>query len=154
MLLVSGNLDLAVGGPNIANGTASEYGYEFNSTRRSVYLPVFRNALPQIFATFDFADPNSQIGSRTSSTTAPQALLMMNDPFVIKQSEAAAERALLHDLTSRQRIERAYEQVLGRGPNQREAGLAARFVGEDSQSARWGLLYQALFESLDFRYLQ
>ena len=155
LLMVGGNLDLTIGGPNIAKGTKSEYGYEFNSTRRSVYLPVFRNELPQIFAAFDFADPNTQIGSRTSSTTAPQALLLMNHPLVMNQSAAAAERLLSREeLTSLQRIHRVYEQVLGRLPNEREADLAARFVGDSSSADRWGLFYQTLFQSLDFRYLQ
>ena len=44
-LLIGGKLDLTVGGPNITAGTKSEYGYEFKSTRRSVYLPVFRNGI-------------------------------------------------------------------------------------------------------------
>jgi len=155
LLVIGGNLDLTFGGSNIKQGTKSEYGYEFNSTRRSVYLPVFRNELPQIFATFDFADPNTQIGSRTSSTTAPQALLLMNHPQVMKQSAAAAERLLSQeDLKSLQRINHAYEQVLGRLPSEREADLAARFVGDSAEPARWGLLYQTLFQSLDFRYLQ
>ncbi|MBI2481944.1 MAG: PSD1 domain-containing protein, partial [Planctomycetia bacterium] len=155
LLMIGGNLDLTIGGSNIKEGTKSEYGYEFNSPRRSVYMPVFRNELPPIFATFDFADPNTQIGSRTSSTTAPQALLLMNHPLVMIQSEAAAERLLSRkELTSLQRIDRAYEQVLGRLPNEREADLAARFVGDSVQPARWGLLYQTLFQSLDFRYVQ
>jgi uncharacterized protein YjlB len=154
LLLVGGNLDLTVGGPNIADGTKSEYGYEFNSTRRSVYLPVFRNELPQIFVTFDFADPNTQIGSRTSSITAPQALLLMNDPFVMTQSTAAAQGQLSRDaFTSSEAIRRAYEQVLGRFPNEHEAALAARFVGESREASRWAVLYQTLFQCLDFRYL-
>ncbi|MCB9940060.1 MAG: DUF1553 domain-containing protein [Planctomycetaceae bacterium] len=155
LLMLGGNLDLSIGGPNIAAGTKSEYGYQFASTRRSVYLPVFRNELPQIFATFDFADPNTQIGSRSSSTTAPQALLLMNHPMVMKQSQAAAEKLLSQEeLSASQRIHIAYEQVLGRLPNEREAELAARFVGDNLQPDRWGLLYQALFQSLDFRYVQ
>jgi hypothetical protein len=155
LLLLGGNLDLTIGGSNIKEGTKSEYGYEFNSTRRSAYVPVFRNELPQIFATFDFADPNTQIGSRTSSTTAPQALLLMNHPLVMKQSEAAAKKLLSEqNVATSRRIDQAYEQVLGRLPNEREADLAARFVGDSAEPARWGLLYQTLFQSLDFRYLQ
>jgi hypothetical protein len=155
LLMVGGNLDLSIGGPNIAAGTKSEYGYQFASTRRSVYLPVFRNELPQIFATFDFADPNTQIGSRSSSTTAPQALLLMNHPMVMKQSQAAAEKLLSQEGGSKpQRLHIAYEQVLGRLPSEREAELAAHFVGDNMQPERWGLLYQTLFQSLDFRYVQ
>ena len=50
--------------------------------------------LPQIFEVFDFADPNIQRGSRTSSTIAPQALLLMNHPMVIEQTNSAAKRLI------------------------------------------------------------
>ena len=153
LLLVGGNLDMTAGGVNMKPGTKSEYGYEFTSTRRSVYVPVFRNLLPEIFATFDFADPNIQVGSRTSSTTSPQALLMMNHPLVMQQSEAAAKQLLaVKDLASADRIHRAYNQVLGRLPTDREAQLASRFIGDSTDIKRWGLFYQALFQSLDFRF--
>ena len=155
LLLVGGSLDLSIGGANIAPGTKSEYGYEFKSTRRSVYVPVFRNELSKLFATFDFADPNTQIGSRASSTTAPQALFLLNHPLVMNQCQAAAEHLLSRqDLTASARIGHAYEQVLGRLPNAREMELAKNFVGEETEPMRWALLYQTLFQSLDFRYLQ
>ena len=155
LLLIGGQLDLTMGGSNIAAGTKSEYGYEFKSTRRSVYVPVFRNALPQIFATFDFADPNTQAGMRTTSTTSPQALLLMNHPLVMKQSQAAARRLLaLPELSMDERIARAYRQVVGRAPSERESQLAADFLGDSQEPQRWGQLYQALFQSLDFRFLK
>jgi cytochrome c553 len=151
---IGGTLDLKVGGKNIKPGTKSEYGYVFESTRRSVYLPVFRNQLPEIFETFDFADPNIQGGKRISSTIAPQALLLMNHPGVRAQSIAAAKRLLGQtELTTRERLERAYREVVGRKPSRREAELAAGFVGDSEDAERWGSLYQTLFQTLDFRYL-
>ena len=62
MLTIAGALDGSHGGANMKEGTKIEYGYQFTSTRRSVYLPVFRNTLPQLFEVFDFADPNIQVG--------------------------------------------------------------------------------------------
>ena len=154
LLYVSGRLDLKIGGANIKEGTKIEYGYRFDSPRRSVYLPVFRNTLPQIFATFDFADPNIQGGKRTSSTIAPQALLLMNHPMVIEQAEAAATRLLeQRELDLDSRIRHAYRQVLGRFPSPREAELVRDFVRSGRDAHRWGLLYQMLFQSLDFRYV-
>ncbi len=165
LLLVSGSLDLSCGGPTIKPGTTSEYGYSFTSTRRSVYVPVFRNALPEIFEVFDFADPNIQRGRRSSSTVAPQALLLMNHPLVIEQCQRAAD-VLLAGQTSgtpaRARhaylqVRHAYLQVLGRPPNERELSVAVDFVtsgGENGDPAkRWALLYQLLFQCIDFRYL-
>lgn len=155
LLLLSGQLDRKLGGSNIKKGTKIEYGYQFTSTRRSVYVPVFRNTLPELFSTFDFADPNIQIGSRSSSTIAPQALLLMNSPFVIEQSKAAAEALLQRsELTKKERINQAYLQVVGRNPSTREFELAARFLGDSNKIGRWQLLYQTLFQSIDFRYLK
>ena len=58
-----------------------------------MYLPVFRNALPELFEVFDFADPSIVVGRRNVSTVAPQALFLMNNPFVLEQAQAAAKRA-------------------------------------------------------------
>lgn len=155
LLLVGGRLDLKVGGDNIKKGTKIEYGYVFDGPRRSVYLPVFRNNLPELFTTFDFADPNIQIGSRSSSTIAPQALLLLNSPFVIEQSQAAAGELLKRsELTTDERISHAYLQIVGRTPSDRESTLAARFIGDSDEVSRWQLLYQTLIQSIDFRYLR
>ncbi|MCG8648687.1 MAG: DUF1553 domain-containing protein [Pirellulales bacterium] len=158
LLLVSGQLDRTRGGPNIKAGTKSEYGYRFQSRRRSVYVPVFRNTLPEIFEVFDFADPNIQSGQRTTSTIASQALLLMNHPQVIEQSKRAAEKMLRETGDSIEaRVRYAYQQVIGRRPDEREMAIAVDFLAADSEDdprdLRWAMLYQALFQSLDFRYL-
>jgi hypothetical protein len=155
LLQVGGQLDLQYGGPNMVPGTTSEYGYRFESTRRSVYVPVFRNRLPEIFEVFDFADPNIQGGLRNASTIAPQALWLMNHPFVLTQCERAARRlADFTDLSPAERIDFVYREVLARPPSSAEAQLAERFVGADLQDQnRWAMLYQTLFQSVDFRYL-
>ena len=158
LLFVSGALDQTAGGPNLLAGTKSEYGYTFASPRRSVYVPVFRNTLPEIFEVFDFADPNIQQGSRTSSTIASQALLLMNHPQVIQQSRAAAERMLGSGSSSvSSRLESAYLELLGRPPSDEEQRISLEFLGEltdDGEAEqRWSMLYQALVQSVDFRFV-
>src|SRR5262249_51051627 len=74
MLAVSGRLTLDRGGPTYPAKLAADYHYQHTDTRRSVYAPVFRNALPELFAVFDFADPSMVTGQRNVSTVAPQAL--------------------------------------------------------------------------------
>ena len=59
---------------------------------RSVYLPIVRDEEPRSLEVFDFADSNAVIGTRESSNTANQALYMMNNRFVIQQSESFARR--------------------------------------------------------------
>ncbi|MGD9647053.1 MAG: DUF1553 domain-containing protein [Pirellulales bacterium] len=164
MLAVSGRLDLAIGGPTIEPGTANDYGYAISSNRRSVYLPVLRNSLPEIFAAFDFPDPSLVSGRRTTSTVAPQALYFMNSAFVRDQAQASAERLLAEEHSDvDSRIERAFRLTLGRSPSDAERGVAREIVAarpadaavdETSADRRepWSQLFHALFSSLDFRY--
>ncbi|MCR9295263.1 MAG: DUF1549 domain-containing protein, partial [bacterium] len=53
MLRVSGELDLAVGGSLVEGNVNADYGYQHRTTRRSIYHPVFRNALPELYEAFD-----------------------------------------------------------------------------------------------------
>ncbi|MBL6765167.1 MAG: DUF1553 domain-containing protein [Verrucomicrobiae bacterium] len=154
LLFISARMDDSQGGSNIKAGTKIEYGYRFESLRRSVYVPVFRNTLPEIFGTFDFADPNIQLGRRNTSTIAPQALLLMNSPFVIECARAAAKRLLERsELSASERVRRAYRQTLGREPDAGETAASLRFVQVGEPADRWALLYQTLFATIDFRYL-
>ncbi|HEY1067989.1 MAG TPA: DUF1549 and DUF1553 domain-containing protein, partial [Pirellulales bacterium] len=52
------------------------------SEHRSVYLPLLRGITPTSLAVFDFAEQGMVTGSRDVTTVAPQALYMLNDPFV------------------------------------------------------------------------
>ncbi|GIW78201.1 MAG: hypothetical protein KatS3mg105_0008 [Gemmatales bacterium] len=156
ILYVSGQLDLTMGGPTIKKGTAIEYGYRFDGTRRAVYTPVFRNTLPELFAAFDFADPNLVTGRRSVSTVAPQALFLMNNPFVIEQAQHFASRILAkNNLTDAQRVELAYRMALGRLPSENERRLAMAFLTRKSANPvdEWTSFCQTLFACIDFRYV-
>ncbi|MEM7313338.1 MAG: DUF1553 domain-containing protein [Planctomycetota bacterium] len=158
LLYVGGSLDETIGGRNIKAGTKIEYGYQFTSTRRSVYVPVFRNTLPELFEVFDFADPNTQRGKRSESVIASQALFMMNHPFVMAQATAAAKRNRSSCEVVEQQIERAFLEVLGRLPTEREQRVTQAFLEQaadtDSENAQaLASVYQSLFSCIDFRYL-
>ncbi len=101
ILAVSGELDCAMTGSFLptanrkyVTSTANVDPVAYRSNRRSVYLPVVRSALYDVFQAFDFADPNVISGTRQSTTVAPQALFMMNSEFVSLQTRAAAESLL------------------------------------------------------------
>jgi hypothetical protein len=162
MLFVSGRLRLDAGGPTYPAKMTADYGYRHDDTRRSVYSPVFRNALPELFEAFDFADPSMVTGRRNVSTVAPQALLMMNHPFAIEQARAAAGRLVGHAVRDGSKsqaqpdlLEWAYRLTLGRPPTDGERRVGLKFLGERSEDAcaAWTLLFQSLFASADFRYL-
>jgi hypothetical protein len=155
MLSVSGRLDLTPGGRTYKENLEFDYGFPQTDTRRSVYLPVFRNALPELFQVFDFADPSAVVGRRGASTVAPQALFLLNHPFPREQAEAAADR-LMSDtrLNDAARLERACRLTLGRLPTEAERTLLAGFLqsGPDRRAA-WTQVMHALFSSSDFRYV-
>jgi len=48
-------------------GTTVERDYRFDDTRRSIYTPIFRNKLLELFEVFDFADPNISMGRRNTA---------------------------------------------------------------------------------------
>jgi hypothetical protein len=155
LLSVSGQLKLdAVSGPTYPASTAADYGYKHADTRRSVYLPVFRNSLPEVFEVFDFADASVVTGQRNSSTVAPQALYFLNNPFPIEQAKASAARLLGEKRTEADRITRVYRLCLGREPTAGEREVTAKYLAtqKDEQEA-WAAVFQAVFASGDFRYV-
>jgi hypothetical protein len=159
MLSTAGGLDLTLGGATLKPGTSADYGYKHTGARRAVYAPVLRNALPELFELFDFADPSVVTGRRNTSTVAPQALFLMNHPFVLEQSRAVAQRLLAEKLPDdAARVVRAYRLALGRPPTDAERQIALRHVaagGADPARQReaWAQVCQALFASPGFRYL-
>ena len=92
MLQISGELDCEMGGSLIAAGTKVDYDYPHRSTRRSLYHPVFRNSLPELFEAFDFADPSTSVGQRSRSTVATQGLVLLNHAWVVARARATAQR--------------------------------------------------------------
>ncbi|HMJ91234.1 MAG TPA: DUF1553 domain-containing protein, partial [Candidatus Acidoferrum sp.] len=154
MLFVSGELKLDVGGSTIKPGTGADYGYQFTEPRRSVYVPALRNALPEIFEVFDFANPSSVVGARNVSTVAPQALFLMNHPFVSEQANLAAQRVLRDAPTAEARIELIYARALGRKPSVGEAAIARNALQEQGNEIEaWTAVVHAIFASADFRYV-
>jgi hypothetical protein len=161
ILFVSSQLELTLGGPTILPGTSADYGYKHTELRRSVYVPVFRNAMLDLFETFDFANPSMVTGRRDPSTVAPQALYLMNHPFVMEQARKASRRFLAWPgLDDAGRVERVHRVILGRPPSAGERNVALKYLatpssdGSDAERVeRWAQFAQALFASVDFRYI-
>ena len=158
MLLASGELDSTVGGSLITNETKSDYGYRSLSTRRSLYQPVFRNALPQLFDAFDFASPSVSTGQRSRSTVATQALGLLNETWVHDRAKAMAV------LVSSQHsqvdpavwIRSVYARCYQRQPTAEELDICQQFFAHsDNQQHPQQLefLIHSIFASIDFRYL-
>ena len=155
MLSISGELETTKGGPSIRSGTKTEYGYKFDTLRRSIYYPIFRNTLPEIMQVFDFADPNLVTGNRAASSVPTQALFLMNNPFVHEQSKAAAKKLLEGPLNEdHEKIEFAYKTSLGRKPNPREKEIIYNFLRTQEETlTAWTHVFHGLFSSIDFRHV-
>ena len=155
ILSVSGSLDKKMGGPTVKAGTKTEYGYKFEGNRRSIYIPVFRNTLPEIMQVFDFADPNLVMGKRTTSSVPTQALFLMNNPFVRQQAKTAASRLIKDEPGNNEaKVNYAYQLTLGRSPSISETKAILDFLEPDEKpETAWTEVFQSLFASLNFRYL-
>lgn len=105
---------------------------------RTIYLPVVRDNVPELFSTFDFPGPTQIKGQRDVTTVAPQALFFMNNPMV---EELAAEIA---DKTGKD-MKDVYRAVLGREPSSEEM--------RDASELDLQMLVQALLGTAEFRYV-
>jgi hypothetical protein len=134
--------------------------------RRSVYLPIVRNMLPDVLALFDGADPNAVAAMRGDTTVPSQELFLLNSPFMREQSQAFAARLLADGQASdTQRIERAHVLTFGRPPDANEVQQALAFIAAyigapaaqtrpeaDRRLTAWQSYCQALFCQNEFLY--
>ena len=99
-------------------------------------------------------------GRRNNSSTTPQALFLMNNPWVLQQADHAAVRLLgFSQLDDRQRIQLAVQTTLGRSATPGELESMLVFVGspnddKETRHQKWAQVVQVLFASIDFRYLR
>lgn len=106
--------------------------------RRSIYLGIRRNFLSPMMLAFDSPIPFSTVGRRNVSNVPAQALILMNDPFVVDQAKLWARKILKAEpRNSAVNIVALYEQAYGRRPDDREVIEATKFLVQ--QGAEYGL---------------
>jgi hypothetical protein len=128
---------------------------------RSVYQPVIRNAGLDVLEIFDFANPAMPTGKRADTTVAPQALYLMNSPFVHETTAAFGERILAPEYggTPEAVLETIFETVLCRAPRDSELSVMMpyfrkQFEGDSMPSKHdRAKMTQALVASTLFQYL-
>ncbi len=124
ILAASGQLDTTMFGP----GTLDE-----SHRRRSIYFMIKRSRLIPIMQVFDQPEPLVSQGSRPSTTIAPQALLFMNNPQVVKWAHGLAQN--LDASQPNEAIRQLYLRTLTREPTLTELTESRAFF--DSQSASY-----------------
>ncbi|MDB6004945.1 MAG: hypothetical protein JWR15_1932 [Prosthecobacter sp.] len=119
-------------------------------THRSVYLPVVRGALPEVFTLFNFAAPERSVAQRDESILPAQSLYLMNNPWVIEQARHAAKRLLTGAKDDRERIVRLHELAFARPPTPEETERMMSFVANGNEDT-WTTLCQTVMASAEFR---
>jgi mono/diheme cytochrome c family protein len=159
ILAVSGNLDLGMGGlgfdlfePNTNYVKVYNPKKEFGPLewRRMIYQNKPRMQLDDTFGQFDCPDTGQIAPKRGSSTTALQALNLLNSRFLMQQAAIFAERLrreATYDAAAQARI--AFRLAFGRGPSQDEQDAAVGLIREHGRPA----FCRALFNTNEFLYV-
>lgn len=141
MLAAAGTLDTRLYGEPVALETRPTGEHvpagEEGAGRRSIYLLVRRTQPVHLLNAFDAPVMETNCPRRVSSTTAVQALALMNGGFVSAQSRAFGRRVLQESggTLGRPLVERAVLRALGRPPTPGEAAAALDFLR--AQEARY-----------------
>jgi hypothetical protein len=116
LLAVAGLLDRSPGGPADPNP---------DSRRRMIYLRVSRTSKSAFEALFDGADSTAHTDRRNVSTVAPQALFLLNHPFVRDVAASLADVP----------VDLLYERLYGRPPSPEEVEEARALGGAERARA-------------------
>jgi len=154
MLFVSGDLDLAVA------GKAAKLEGNIPNFRRTIYGFVERQNLPDLFRTFDFANPNIHSPGRPETTVPQQALYAINNPFVIARAESLAclarSRLALDHLSEnspRTAVRFLFQRILARNPSREELNTSLSFLGSSLSDEAIADLAQSLLVSNEFFFI-
>ncbi|HUE74628.1 MAG TPA: DUF1553 domain-containing protein, partial [Pirellulaceae bacterium] len=175
ILLVSGQLDSKMGGSYLptanrqyVTSTANVNPAIYNIRCRSVYVPVVRSALYEVFQAFDFADPSVLVAKRDATTVAPQALFMLNSQVTADASRLlAAELLARGDLDDAGRVRELYERSYGRPASDADVQRGIEFVAKyaaaaeaqsmtasEARSRAWQALCRGVMAANEFVYVE
>ena len=146
ILAISGRLDRNMYGNSVpqhitsfmqGRGRPETSGPLDGDGRRSLYTEVRRNFLPPMMLAFDTPQPFSSVGHRNVSNVPAQALILMNDPFVVDQARIWAQQLLADTSPStEQRLHDMYVAGIGRPPSDTELAEALEFLDQQSHELR------------------
>jgi len=158
ILAATGSLNPKRGGPSYLlqkKGGGGSYIYAALDNdgpevwRRAVYRFVVRGGDRIFMDSFDCPDPSVATPQRSNSNTPVQALTLLNNSFVMKQSERMADR-LRNEAGAdpAAQVSRAYALLYGRAPTDKETRAGVAFIGQHSLSA----YARVLFNTNEFVY--
>lgn len=154
ILSISGQLNPALGGPSVPIAEDDEgkavIGTRIlrdglfagikdpgeDGKRRSVFLSSQRSLQLNLLNTFDLPEMKPNCQQRSVSTVAPQALLLMNDSWVVEAAEKMSERLWSTAATPDERIHKAFTLAFGVEANPAEVASCLSFVKQQSELFR------------------
>jgi hypothetical protein len=149
ILHVSGTLNAQMYGPSVFPEIPKELSGGWNrkesedqQNRRSIYVFVRRKLRYPLFQAFDMPDTHESCGRRSVTTTAPQALNLLNDPVVLRAAQAFAGRVAQQTNNQDQQIALAYRLTYSRAPQASELQAARTFIAQQTALARERLAAQ------------
>lgn len=126
---------------------------------RSIYLPLPRDAFPDVLELFDMPDATVVQGVRDSTNVPSQSLYLLNNQTVASYANAIVQNAIetfpgRGSDTFEQRVTWLYRKILSRTPSGDELRLADQLLKQsDSSEAGWVSLVRGLLATAEFRYL-
>lgn len=154
LLAASGELDLEIlPRGNFPSTVKEDYDYQHSNRYRTVYGPWFRNAVPELYKEFDGPNTSFSMGARNISTTAPQALVLLNSPWIEERCQKIAARTLEETKDPITIVGKLYRFILHRSPSVGEQQIAIEILGSVDVSSVSSLTKQ-LIASLDFRLIE
>jgi mono/diheme cytochrome c family protein len=159
ILWANGALDLRMGGPgydvfepntNYVKVYLPKQSFGPAEWRRMVYQNKPRMRQDATFGEFDCPDSSQTTARRNTSTTALQALNLLNSSLIMQQAELFAERLERDAGSDREsQVRRAFWLAFGRAPDDDEMNSARRLVAEQGLS----VFCRALYNANEFLYL-
>jgi hypothetical protein len=157
MLAVSGQLNRKMSGPGVSPPLPPDTTVKgwmvspdrADHVRRSVYVLARRNLRFPFLEAFDLPDTNLSCPRRERSTTAPQALALLNSADVAEAAKVTAARIAAAGGSDAEYINQAFRLILGRSPTATERQAASEFLKRSPRSE----LCRALLNLNEFVYL-
>jgi hypothetical protein len=144
VLSVSGKLDREMYGPGfqlfVVERPEHSPHYEYHkhdpddpkSHRRSIYRFIVRSQPDPFMTTLDCADSSQSVAKRDETTTALQALSLLNSRFMLRMAEHFADRLRNETKDPGEQVERGFRLVTGLCPTPEQHAMLVSYTEQFS----------------------
>lgn len=124
--------------PELPEGISKTYAWQPDAepsdrNRRSIFILARRNLRFPLLEVFDQPDLHHSCPRRANTTTAPQALLLLNSPYTLDRATGWARQLLAENSDETHCLQLAYRQAYAREPSPEELSAAREFLSRQTQ---------------------